>query len=246
MSDPVLIHLRDAAAGTDTLVLQRLTRANAVDARLVDEIMAALDRIDAAEPAGTLVLRSAHRAFSAGFDLSEAEAQSDGDLVLRFVRIELLLQRLRRGALPSVAVVAGAAYGAGADLALACTWRLGTPEAKFRFPGFRFGLALGTRHLASVAGPQAARRILLENRLIGADEALELGLLTHLVAAGAVDETLSRLAAATRDLPAGSAARIHDLTRSASEDADLAEMIRSLAEPGLRDRIAAYLKARRP
>lgn len=245
MSDPVLIHHRDPAAGTDTLVLQRLARANAIDASLVDEVMAALDGIEAAGPAGTLVLRSAHRAFSAGFDLSEAETQSEGDLILRFVRIELLLQRLRRGALPSVAVVAGAAYGAGADLALACTWRVGTAGAKFRFPGFRFGLALGTRHLASVAGPQAARGILLENRLIAADEALALGLLTHLVPAEDVDATVAALAASTRDLPAGAAARIHALTRSPSEDADLAEMIRSLAEPGLRDRIATYLKAAR-
>lgn len=244
MSAP-LTHHRDAEAGTDTLVLQRLSHANAFDTALVEATLAALDRIEAEGPAGTLVFRSAHRAFSAGFDLGGVEAQSEGDLMLRFVRIELLLQRLRRGALPSVAVVAGAAYGAGADLAIACTWRVGTPAAKFRFPGFRFGLALGTRHLASVTGPQRARRLLLENRLVAAEEALNLGLLTHLVAPEAVDETVAALVAGTRDLPEGAAARIHALTRSGTEDADMAEMIRSLAEPGLKDRIAAYLEASR-
>lgn len=225
-----------------TLVLRRLERANALDEMLVEALLAEVERSQDAE---TLILRSAHRAFSAGFDLGDVAGQSEGDLLRRFVRIETLLQRLRRGTVCSVAVVEGAAYGAGADLALACSWRIGTPAAKFRFPGFRFGVALGTRHLALVAGAQRARRILLENQLLGAEEALELGLLTHLVAPEDVDATLADLMARTRDLPPGAPARIHELTRPATDEADMAALVLSLSEPGLKDRIAAYIEAGR-
>lgn len=251
MSDPEdhLVEVtHDGERGLDTVTLRRVEKANALDAGLVRAIASTICRVEeAAARAGqaiTLVLRSAHRAFSAGFDLGDVESQSEGDILLRFVELERLFQKLRRGPTPSIAVVEGAAFGAGADLAIACTWRVGTAKARFRFPGFRFGVALGTRHLASVVGAQTARRILLENRLLGAEEAHALGLLSHLVEPEAIMDTVSTLAAATGDLPAGATPRILGLTAPATEDADLADLVRSLTDGDLHARIARYLAAR--
>lgn len=238
---------RDDVAGTETILLQRLEKANAFNATLVDAISHELERIAARQAATcrqeVVIFRSAHRAFSAGFDLRETAGQTEGDILMRFVRIETLLQRLRRGPLITVAVVDGAAYGAGADLALACTWRIGTPRARFRFPGFGFGVALGTRHLAAVTGPDKARGILLGNRVVEAAEALACGLLTHLVEPDEVEETIATLAAQSARFPAGAVERIIGMTHSDSDDADMADMVRSLSAPGLKDRIAAYLEA---
>lgn len=78
-----------------------------------------------------------------------------------------------------MALVHGAAYGAGAALVAACTYRVSAPTARFRFPGFRFGVALGTRHLAHIVGAQHARSILLANRVVSAEEEVAIGLATH-------------------------------------------------------------------
>lgn len=251
MSDPEgpLVEVsRDDEGSFDLLTLRRVEKANALDFALVRALASAMrqveDRTACAGEATTIVLRSAHRAFSAGFDLGDVEGHSEGDILLRFVELERLFQRLRRGPTPSVAVVEGAAYGAGADLAVACTWRVGTAKAKFRFPGFRFGVALGTRHLSSVVGGQTARRILLENRLVGAEEAHALGLLTHLVEPDEIEATVRVLAKATGDLPEHAGARILGMTAPATEDADLADLVRSLTEGDLRAKIARYVAAR--
>lgn len=231
----------------ETFTLQRVERANALNAELVDRLTLCLDKLAEAQQATQkqklVQFRSAHRAFCAGFDLAEAEEQTEGDILLRFVRIETLLQKLRRGPVASMAVIEGAAYGAGADLAIACVWRVGTPAAKFRFPGFGFGVALGTRHLVEIVGTGKARQILFENRVVEAQEALECGLLTHLVEPEDLEETVEELSSLPVTFPTGAAERMVAITGQDSGDADLADMVRSLAEPGLKDRIARYLEA---
>ena len=110
----------------------------------------------------------------------EFETLSTGDIIDRFVAIEQSLQELRAAPFVSVGVAQGAAFGAGGDIVAACTYRIGSARTRFRFPGFQFGVALGTRHLTHLIGVQQARGILLENRIVACDEALANGLLTHI------------------------------------------------------------------
>lgn len=234
----------DIAAATVTL--RRTSRANALNGALVDALTQALTGIarrqDSTGQQQLLRIASEARAFCAGFDLTEAQDQTEGDILLRFVRIETLLQDLRRGPVASMAIIDGAAYGAGADLAAACTWRVGTARARFRFPGFGFGVALGTRHLAAIVGHDKARQILAEDRVVTADEALDCGLLTHLVTPEQLDATVADLSRLPARMPPGAFRRMLALTGEGRDDADMAAMVRSLAEPGLKGRIAAYLE----
>lgn len=125
-----------------TITLDRPTRANALSAELVESLHAALDEADEARPEA-LVLRGNARHFAAGFDLGGLEDETDATLVLRFLRIGDLLERLIAAPFATAAVVEGSAIGAGADLVLACDHRLVDPSVTLRFPGSAFGVALG-------------------------------------------------------------------------------------------------------
>lgn len=220
--------LRDG--GIVTLVLERPERGNALSAPLVESLLAATAL--AASDAGvhTLVVRGAGRHFCTGLDLSDLEQTSDGELLHRLVRIETLLAALWHAPLRTVAVAQGRTWGAGADLFAACEERIALPGCTFRFPGAGFGIVLGTRRLAERVGADVARRIVVEASEVDADEALRIGL-----ASTATERhwTAPRIAAAT-------AAAVRAATRADHRDADLAALVRSAAEPGLRERIAAY------
>lgn len=227
--------------GVVVVTLDRPHRANAINPELTERL---LDVLDVASGDGTraVVLRGDGKHFCAGFDMDGALEQSEGDLLLRFVRIEQLLQRLRAASFLTIACVAGKAIGAGADLAAACSRRLLDPGAAMRFPGFRFGVALGTRHLASLVGTAAARDLLLESREVDAPAALRLGLATALVERPRFAAEAEAIIRASDGLDGTSVAAVLDRTAPARADADdMMALVASLTRPGLHARLARYL-----
>lgn len=230
-----------SAQGLRTLRLQRADKANALSADLVNGIHASLDAIGAETRA--LLIRGDGKNFCAGFDFTGCEEQTEGDLLLRFVRINELLSRLRAAGCLTIAWVHGAAFGAGADIACSCAIRIGTPAARFRFPGFQFGVALGTRRLAVIAGAERARRILLHNEELDAHSALQCGLLTELSDPADPQVRIDELLRSARRLDAASLRSLFALTDAGAADQDLAELVRSVVRPGLHARIAAYRQA---
>ena len=183
------------------------------------------------------------RNFSAGFDFGDWESHSEGDLLLRFVRIEMLLQRVAATPCLTVALAHGRNFGAGVDLFGACKWRLATPDASFRMPGLKFGLVLGTRRFAALVGAERARTILEQAATFDAESALRDGFVSRLAARdewpAAADEALA-VASALTD---ASRAQLYAALSLEAPDADLARLTRSAAEPGLKARVAAYLQA---
>ena len=241
------------AQGVTHLTLTRPERANAFDDALALALLQALETLHG-DGTRVLVVRGAGNNFSGGFDFTGFEQASEGDLLLRFVRLEQALHRLWTAPFVSVACIQGAAFGAGADLAAACTWRIGVPSARFRFPGYRFGVALGTSRLAAVIGEGTARDILLTDRTLDAPAALAAGLLTHLVEEAAVEPLVATLIDGFASLDD---VALKDLLRnvcgtSFDGDRELAALVRSLARPRLSARIARYREtpqtpaARRP
>jgi enoyl-CoA hydratase len=125
-----------------TVTLDRPASANALSAELVEALHDVLDEAELARPRA-LVLRGNDRHFSAGFDFSGLDAETDASLAHRFLRIGLLLERLVGAPYPTVAVADGVAIGGGADLVVHCDHRLVPPSVQLRFPGSTFGVALG-------------------------------------------------------------------------------------------------------
>jgi len=220
-----------------TLTLARPERGNALGDALTEGLHAALDAA-LAGGARLVVLRGEGRNFCTGLDLSDLEAASEGDLALRILRIELLLQRIHALPITTLAVAQGRVFGAGADLFAVCDHRVALEGASFAFPGPAFGLVLGTARLAALVGDGAARRILLAGAPVRREEALALGLAT------AGDETgMAAVRAAAERLDAETVAALHARTRRADDAADLAALARSVARPGLKARVLAYRAA---
>ena len=91
----------------------------------VDSLIHGVDEAHAAG-ARLLVFRGAGKSFCAGFDLGQLESQSEGDLTLRFVRIELLLQAIANSPAHTLALAHGKVFGAGVDLFAVCKQRIDT------------------------------------------------------------------------------------------------------------------------
>ena len=226
------------------IVLDRDEKANALSEALVCDIYAAIKQLKMRQ-ARVVIFRSSGKVFCSGFDFSGYKSASIGDLLHRFISIELMLQDLRQAPFLTIAYVDGPAIGAGADLAMACTWRIGTQNTEFRFPGFQFGLALGTRNLTRIVGMQKARDILLFNQSITAEQAMGIGLLTELVNADGFDHNRSRIIRKFENLDTESINRITTMTTENSNHEDLSDLVRSITYGNLHDRIKNYLDSNR-
>ena len=238
-----------------TLTLNRPANGNALSADLVEALHAALDRIDARLRAGDavscLAIAASGPDFCTGFDLDGLESQSDGDLLQRFVRIEQLCQRLAHAPLPVRVRAQGWVIGAGADLFAACGVRAAAPDVRFRFPGVRFGIVLGTRRLAALIGTQPAADWILEQRTVTALMARAAGLVTECPDAMAGDARPSTSSpdsvdANTRRLVLEALADTRlattpSVARPDTRSDDLAALIASAAAPGLAARLRAYV-----
>ncbi|MGQ9364704.1 enoyl-CoA hydratase/isomerase family protein [Azospirillum sp. ST 5-10] len=228
----------ERAGPVTRLTLNRPERGNALGPDLVEAL---LDAVASAAEDGTrlLVLEGRGSSFSTGFDFTGIEGQSDADLVLRFVRIETLLQAVHHAPFATLALAHGRVFGAGADLVCCCTHRVATPDAQFRMPGLRFGVVLGTRRFVARAG-EAGRRILLEARAFDACKALEVGFVQEVEDRDGWPAIVERAAAAAALLDPTTAATLLGVSIADTRDADLADLVRSVQRPGLKDRMIAY------
>lgn len=228
---------------TAILELNQPARGNALSGGMVRALRSELANLFLGQDFDTVVISGAGRNLCTGFDLDGIEEQSDGDVLQRFVEIELLLSDLWHAPIRTVAFAKGRTWGAGADIFAACDFRIAHADATFRFPGAGFGIVLGTRRLCERVGDTAARRWVSGNEEIIAEDAVSAGLATELTGLDVAEWVASGLpkSRVTRDV-------LDDLYRASRmdfRDKDLAHLVRSAAAPGLRDRIVAYAKRTR-
>lgn len=238
-------HVTTTREGAVTHVrLARPDKLNAFSDELVDGIANA---VAAARTDGTrlLVISGEGKGFSGGFDLGGLDAMTDGDLLLRFVRVEEMLQAVYHAPFTTLSLAHGAAYGAAADLFAACHYRICAPGTRYRMPGPKFGVVLGTRRLANLVGADSARRLLFRDGPFDADEALACGFAQELAAQdqwpAIIARTLSIAETQDADVTTRILGRVSDDTR----DADMAELVRSVANGSIKARIATYLASMR-
>ena len=235
---PVIVYHKESVTW---LRLNRPDRLNAVNAAVIEGL---IDGLIAARDRGSdmVVFAGEGHAFSAGFDLSGLDQQSDADLLYRFVRVEQLLQMIYQLPMTSVALVQGRCFGAAADIVASCRKRIAAPDASFRMPGLQFDIVLGTRRLARLIGTDAAFDLLETSRIFSADDALAVGFLTDIRPAEDWASHIDKLAIDAGKLSDDAKTALLAATRDdRGLDHDLAALVRSAATPGLAERIRAFV-----
>jgi enoyl-CoA hydratase len=180
---------RGAAA---VITIDRPERRNAIDPDTADQLLAAYRQFESDDGARILILTGAGEdAFCAGADLkSVAAAMDDQEIAQQWLKPRpegpLGFTRLTPPK-PTIAAISGYALAGGLELALWCDLRVGTESAKLGFPERRWGVPLidgGTQRLPRIVGMGRALDLILTGRIVEAEEALAIGLLTEVVPLG--------------------------------------------------------------
>jgi enoyl-CoA hydratase len=177
------------------LTLDRPAKLNALTAEMTAELAGHVAGLNADETIRAVVLTGAGRAFCAGSDLAELDGYATPwQFGLRHDYGDIL-RTLRK---PVIAAVNGHALGGGLELSLACDIRIAAEGATFAAPEIKLGWIGGSGQSALLAhsvGPSNAATMLLTGDAIDAATALRWGLVTEIVAAGALGARARELAA---------------------------------------------------
>ena len=166
------------------LTIDRPAALNALSMALIRELDRCLDEVAASDARALLLQGAGERAFCAGADIPELMGRSLREQQAGVELGQRVFARLDTLAIPSVALVHGFAFGGGLELALACTFRLFTAQAKVGLPEIKLGLIpgyCGTQRLPRVVGEARAMEMILTGRTVRADEAMAMGLANRLV-----------------------------------------------------------------
>jgi enoyl-CoA hydratase len=182
------ITLETPGGGVGLITLNRPERLNAINKRMLEELGAALDALEADAAVRAIVLTGAGKAFSSGFDLKEQmAAQPEGTAVWRDVldRDFAGVMRFWTCAKPTIAAVRGHCLAGGCELALACDITIAAADAVFGEPELKFGAGIVVMLLPWLTGPKQAKELILSGADdIPAERALALGLINRIVPVG--------------------------------------------------------------
>lgn len=162
--------------------LDRPEARNAIDLAVIHELHELCEDLEL-NPR-VLVITGTDDVFAAGADIRELQTRGPLEAIQGIN--SRAFERISRLPMPTIAAINGLAFGGGAELAYACDIRLATPKAKFGNPEINLGImaaAGATWRLRELVGLAMATEMLLTGRVLTASEAMENGLVSHLVEA---------------------------------------------------------------
>lgn len=182
--ETLLCDVQDAVA---TITLNRPEVLHALNAQMFDDLERVFRVLEADVQVRVILLTgTGERAFAAGADirgLVDTDAKSGRAVSDRGQDVFRQIELCRK---PVIACVNGVALGGGCELAMACTIRIASETAKMGLPEVKLGLIPGyggTQRLVRLVGRGAALRMMLTATIVGAQEALRLGLVQEVVSA---------------------------------------------------------------
>ena len=164
--------------------LNRPEALNALSFSLIGDLARALDEVSTSDARALLVTGCGPKAFCAGADIKELTGRSMAEQKKGTILGQTTFARIERLPMPSVAVINGYAFGGGLELALACTIRIATHNAKMGLPEIKLGLIPGyggTQRLPRAVGEARAMEMILTGRTVNAEEAYRIGLVQRIV-----------------------------------------------------------------
>jgi len=192
------------------ITLNRPQALNALNAQVSEDVASAASAFDADDGIGAIVVTGSEKAFAAGADIKEMESKTGSEMLAtdhfgawdRFAAVQT----------PVVAAVSGYALGGGCELAMMCDIILAADNATFGQPEVNLGVIPGmggTQRLIRAVGYYKAAELVLSGRLIHADEAERIGLVSRVVPSADLLAEASALAEtiASKSLPSLYAAK---------------------------------------
>jgi len=253
----VLVEVKN---GIGTITLNRPEKLNAFAGRMRDDAALAVEQLASDPAVRVLVLTGAGRAFSAGADVAymrDLLANDDTDGFTALVESgRAVVTRIRATPKPVIASVNGPAAGGGANLALACDIRVASDRASIGQTFNRIGLHPdwgGTYFLPRLVGQSKALELIFTGEMVGATEALRIGLFDRVVPhdeLASATTTLAALLAAKPPLALALAKRAIyqslDGTMDEVLDRELAHQLECFSSDDTREGLRAFLEKREP
>jgi enoyl-CoA hydratase len=189
------------------LTLDRPEALNALSFQIIRDIGAAFDEVaEWSDVRALLITGAGDKSFCAGADIKELRHRRLIDQKRGAELGQSVFAKLDTLPVASIALVNGYAFGGGAELAMASTFRLATPNAVFGLPEIKLGLIPGyggTQRLPRLIGEARALEIILTGRNVKADEAARIGLVNEVVEGDLIEAGIAFAARFTRySLPA--------------------------------------------
>jgi 2-(1,2-epoxy-1,2-dihydrophenyl)acetyl-CoA isomerase len=190
----------EAASGIATITLNRPEAANAMNPLMARELSSVAIKCDESQEIRVVLVRSLGKMFCAGGDLGVfAEAGDQASALIKEMAgdLHMAISRLTRMNAPVIAAVNGTAAGAGFSLALSADLVISVDTAKFVMAYTNAGLSpdgSSSYFLPRRVGDRRARELMLTNRVLSAEEALEWGIVNQVVPEADFDATIDKLA----------------------------------------------------
>ena len=179
---------------TDNIVILTIDRPealNALNTAVITELEQAVTELERDVTLGAVIITGAGRSFVAGADIGE-QRPLDLEGGRRWgQRGSALLRRIEKLPVPTIAAVNGFALGGGCELAMACDIILASEKAKFGQPEVGLGITpgfSGTQRLSRRVGAARAKELIFSGRMIKAEEACAIGLVSEVFAPEALME----------------------------------------------------------
>lgn len=176
----------------DSLVVlfNRPGKRSPLSEAVVDQLIAILESAPQTGEVTRIIFSGREGVFASGADLNEINAQSSSTASEFARKGQRLMNLIADHPCETIAAIDGFCFGGALDLAISCRRRIASPTSKFCHPGVGLGIITGwggTQRLPRLLGEARALEMLLTARLVGAEEALELGLVDEIV-----DDPLAR------------------------------------------------------
>ncbi|MFF0451182.1 enoyl-CoA hydratase/isomerase family protein [Streptomyces sp. NPDC004609] len=251
MSSPVVVSQREGVAIIRMNVPSKL---NALDPTGVALLIDAVERACGSHRIRAIVITGGERAFCSGEDLEVAAGLTCDEFDRQAADYQRLARTLLETDKPTIAAVAGVAFGGGLELALNCDVRIASADARFACPEAQWGLTVSNASsllLRQCVGEGWARELVIFGRVLDAQDALSIGLVTRVVETGTVVDEAIKVASAVALAPVQGVAYAKQLLRASAPGTDAALALESellsasFRVPETVDRITSFVAGKR-
>lgn len=187
------VQLLKAGARVDVL-LSRPEARNALNLPMCEDLIEAFKQIATHPEIELVVLRSEGPVFCAGADMKEREGRDEAWVMNRRRTAFRAYEMIGACTVPVIAQVQGALVGSGGEIAMSCDFIVASSAATFRFPEPQWGTVGATQRLQRVVGVARAKELLYTGRVMEAEEAHRIGLVTTLTKPDTLEITVNEIA----------------------------------------------------